>query len=156
MADQFRIEAPGLDRLETALLLFPAKVQQEATAVTWQATQQLEAQVKPLTPADLGALKNSYGSEVKAIAGGVQGIMGSNSNYGAFVEYGTKPHWPPISAIEPWAQRHNIPAFLVARAIAKRGTKAVKMMEKTYKAQYNNIVNLYERMIARVVGGFGL
>lgn len=44
-------------------------------------------------------------------------------SYAAVIEFGSKPHWPPISALEGWADRHGIPAYLVARKIAREGTK---------------------------------
>ena len=44
------------------------------------------------------------------------------AKYAGFVEEGTRPHFPPIKAIQGWADRHGIPAFLVARKIAREGT----------------------------------
>lgn len=53
--------------------------------------------------------------------------------YAAVQEYGSKPHWPPISALEGWAQRHGIPAFLVARKIATEGTKPRPFWQPTWE-----------------------
>lgn len=53
--------------------------------------------------------------------------------YAAPLEYGSKPHWPPISALEGWAQRHGIPAFLVARKIAMEGTKPRPFWQPTWE-----------------------
>lgn len=53
--------------------------------------------------------------------------------YAAAIEYGSKPHWPPISALEGWAERHGIPAFLVARKIAREGTEARPYMQPAYE-----------------------
>lgn len=64
--------------------------------------------------------------------------------YWKYVEYGTKPHFPPISAIEGWIQvKPIIPdsrtgkvpttrqlAFMIARSISKNGTKAYHPLEK--------------------------
>jgi phage gpG-like protein len=50
--------------------------------------------------------------------------IGPTVDYGAYVEFGTQPHFPPLAALEDWARKHGIPAFLVARAIARRGTFA--------------------------------
>jgi hypothetical protein len=33
----------------------------------------------------------------------------------------TKRWWPPVSALQGWADRHGITPFLVARAIATKG-----------------------------------
>lgn len=43
--------------------------------------------------------------------------------YALYVEEGTKPHFPPIKAIQGWADRHGIPAFVVAQSIATWGTQ---------------------------------
>ncbi len=43
----------------------------------------------------------------------------------AAVAHGTRPHWPPWgpgSDLARWAAQKGIPAFLVARAISRRGT----------------------------------
>lgn len=53
--------------------------------------------------------------------------------YAAAVEYGSKPHWPPISALQGWADRHNIPVFLVARKIARDGTKPRYFWQQTFE-----------------------
>lgn len=44
-----------------------------------------------------------------------------------YLEDGTKPHWPPIADITPWADDKGIPPFLVARSIARKGTVAHRM-----------------------------
>lgn len=54
-------------------------------------------------------------------------------NYAAAIEYGSKPHWPPISALEGWAERHGIPAYLVARKIAREGTEARPYWQPAYE-----------------------
>lgn len=59
--------------------------------------------------------------------------------YVAYVEYDTRPHFPPLDAITPWAKRHNRIPFLVARAIAKHGTKGAHMFEKGYKESTDDI-----------------
>ena len=65
--------------------------------------------------------------------------------YWKYLENGTKPHFPPISAIEKWITvKHIIPttrsgrvpstkqlAFLIARSISENGTKPTKILQKT-------------------------
>lgn len=58
--------------------------------------------------------------------------VGSNSRTLRWGEFGTglksedptatkKRHWPPSSALDPWARAHSTTGFLVARAIGRRG-----------------------------------
>jgi hypothetical protein len=62
--------------------------------------------------------------------------------YAAAVEEGTRPHMPPSSALLLWVkQKLHVSeekqamsiAFLIARAIAKRGTKAIHMFDQAIK-----------------------
>ena len=62
-----------------------------------------------------------------------------------YLEYGTRPHFPPIDAIEQWitvkrivprSYNGKVPttrqlAFLIARSISINGTKATKLLHKT-------------------------
>lgn len=61
--------------------------------------------------------------------------VGPQADYAAAVETGSKPHWPPYgdgSSIADWANLKGIPAFLVARSIARKGTKAHPFVKPTY------------------------
>lgn len=65
--------------------------------------------------------------------------------YWKYIENGTRPHFPPISAIEKWISvKRIIPstksgkvpttkqlAFLIARGISKHGTQPTKLLQKT-------------------------
>ncbi len=55
------------------------------------------------------------------------GMLKPPEEYAKYVEWDTRPHFPPIKAIAEWAHRHNMVPFLVARAIARHGTKGAHM-----------------------------
>lgn len=72
---------------------------------------------------DRGRLRNSIGTETTSNR---ERSVGSNVDYAPHVEFGTSPHFPPPDALEGWARRHGFGeggGFLVARAIARKGTK---------------------------------
>jgi len=72
---------------------------------------------------DLGNLANSI--IVDLVSGGSIAEIGPEAPYGPYVEYGTKPHFPPPDALEGWAKRHGFSsAWPICKAIAKRGLKA--------------------------------
>ena len=84
----------------------------------------VEAEAKRRSPVDTGRLRASIATDVQPFMVSI----GSNVKYAPFVEFGTRPHFPPLQAMQPWARRHGFPsgnagAFLVAKAIARRGTK---------------------------------
>jgi hypothetical protein len=75
---------------------------------------------------DTNTLIESIDYQIKQTTRGLQSEIapgGKAQDYAAAVELGSKPHWPPISALQGWADRHGIPAFLVARKIAMEGTE---------------------------------
>ena len=69
-------------------------------------------------------------------------------DYWKYVENGTKPHWPPISAIEEWVKvkklvptsvNGRVPstkqlAYLIARKISEVGTKGTESLSETLDA----------------------
>ncbi len=86
----------------------------------------VERETKKETPVDIGRLRSGVTHQL----GDYVGIVGTAVPYGAFVEYGTKPHFPPVAAVQGWANRHGAVAFLVARGISRHGTKAHHMFQK--------------------------
>lgn len=76
-------------------------------------------------------------------------------DYWRYLENGTKPHFPPIEAIERWITvKHIIPttnsgkipstkqlAFLIARGISKNGTKPTKLLQQTVDGA-DDLINL--------------
>lgn len=95
----------------------------------------VEGAARMRAPVDTGRLRNSITTELEK----TRVVVGSNLHYAPHVEFGTRPHWPPLAAMQPWARRHGFPAgragaFLVARAIARRGTKAQPYMRPALEA----------------------
>lgn len=78
--------------------------------------------------------------------------------YWKYIENGTKPHFPPVDAIERWirikplvprAYKGKVPstkqlAFLIAREISVNGTKATKLLSKTLDESDDLIDRLVE------------
>jgi hypothetical protein len=59
------------------------------------------------------------------------------ARHSAFVHLGTRPHWPPVDALVGWARRHGFAKpFLVARAIALHGTRAVPFLADAVRSRY--------------------
>ena len=79
----------------------------------------LKATIEPRFPEDVGRLE--FVSEVAAMAG-----------YAEYVEYGTRPHMPPVDAITPWAIMHGIDPWRLAYHIKHHGTKAHPFMRPAF------------------------
>jgi len=102
-------------------------------------------------PVDTGRLRASILPEVRESQNEVLGVVGSNVLYAPYMELGTRPHWPPIAALEVWARRHGMSAFLVARAISRKGTKPRKFLENAFKNSEASINRRFERALHEVV-----
>ena len=104
-----------------------------------KATLTLQRNVQTRTKIDTGRLRGSITTEVDNAPLPKWGKVGTNTTYAPYVEWDTRPHWPPIAAITPWAHRHGISPFVVALAISKHGTKGVHMFEQGLEASKPDI-----------------
>lgn len=85
----------------------------------------VEAEMKQAAPVDTGRLRTSITTNVEQL----RATIGPTVHYAPYVEFGTRPHWPPPGALQPWASRHGFPAgakgdAIVRWIISRRGTKA--------------------------------
>ena len=81
-------------------------------------------------------------------------------DYWKYLENGTKPHFPPIDALEKWiiakpiiprAMSGRVPstrqlAFLIAHRISKHGTKATKLLQNTIDNSNDLIENIVDEI----------
>jgi HK97 gp10 family phage protein len=104
-------------------------------------------------PVDTGRLRASITPEVRTEGRTVIGVVGSNLFYAPYSELGTRPHWPPLAALEVWARRHGTTAFVVARAISRRGTKAVRFLQRAVEDNQQRIVTILDRAVGKIVEG---
>lgn len=122
----FRVDLRGIDGMQRNIRLvrenFPELLAaaNEKTAKKIQQTAQ-----RNIKQIDAIATGKMYGGiEIASSPGGLVFAVGCTAKYAPYVEFGTKPHWPPLSAIREWCRVKGIPeraAFPIARAIARRG-----------------------------------
>ena len=84
----------------------------------------IEGRAKELAPVDTGRLR----SGVQTKLGPFRAVVAATVFYSPYVEFGTRPHFPPVEALRGWARRHRQNPWAVAMAIAKRGTRAQPFM----------------------------
>jgi hypothetical protein len=119
------IKLKGMDALMKELERQKSKTAGVKAEVLYSALQiktQAQDNARALKAIDTGNLRNSIIAETTP--NGLSAEIGSPFPYAPYVEFGTRPHFPPMEALEDWARKHKIPVFLVARAIAKRGLPA--------------------------------
>lgn len=101
---------------------------------------------KARAPVDTGRLKASIVFRWDQDSGRVY----STAPYAGFVDQGTRPHWPPVRALEGWARRHGIPAFLVARSIAEWGTEATHFISGALADTERSLPRLLQDTATRI------
>ena len=119
---QARTRIEGMERVRR-FLSDPKVVKGPLRRFLETSAQQVEKRAKEKVVSDRGRLRGSITRNIEPM----RAVVGSNLVYAPFVEFGTRPHWPPLKALQPWARRHGFPpgnrgAFLVARKIAQKGT----------------------------------
>jgi hypothetical protein len=93
------------------------------------------SKLKAKAPRDTSNMVNHIHA-IPATPGKLSVEIVADASYTVDVDKGTKPHFPPPAALIGWAKRHpykdyspEASAFLIARAISKRGTKATNFIE---------------------------
>lgn len=104
---------------------------------------------------DTGNLRSRISPGVEHTIYGWLGRVGTNVPYAPFVEYDTSPHFPPLSALEGWARRHGTSAWLVAKGIARHGTKGKHFLGKATKENRQRVYDMFEKTVRLVVVRYG-
>ena len=79
---------------------------------------------------------------------GLNAQIEATAPYAVYIEFGTKPHFPPPDALEGWAKRHGMDsAWPICLAIAKHGTPAHPFLLPAYEA----VVDAFFRRIKGIV-----
>lgn len=87
-----------------------------------------------------------------------RGVVGIGERYGAYVEFGTRPHFPPVAPIERWAKTklgQEGLGFVIARKIARRGTKAQPYVEPAFRDNAKYILDQFAFAINTLINMVG-
>lgn len=110
------------------------------------------------TPVNLGKLRQAWVTDIYGTDAGVEGKLFNPLIYALPVETGTQPHFPPVAAIEAWVRRKldvdekqvRGVAFVIARAIGRRGTRAVNMAKNGFEGSKDYVRVQYGAALARI------
>ncbi|MEI7890919.1 MAG: HK97 gp10 family phage protein [bacterium] len=116
----WEIKINNLDKIQKLIMSYPMQSAMNFNEAITKTLIAVERYAIMGAPVDTGRLRSNWRLSVQML----RGELVNTTEYAIFVAKGTKPHWPPIKAITKWANRKGIPPFLVARSIARKGTKA--------------------------------
>lgn len=159
---KLKTEIKGLEEL---VKKYPEASRESRSAKLTEALLLLERAVKLKTPEGAGPihLRDTFFSKVDFVGEQVKGIFGTPAIHGEPVEYGTRKHFPPVGPIQHWVERKlglsgshaRSVAFMIARAISRRGTKGAHMVEKGFDESEAAVMRILEEIpddIARRIG----
>lgn len=163
---KFETVFTGLDSLQAAWDQAPQIVGEELLRGMREADALLEREVKDAMPTASGLSRASIFSRETRLPEGALGVVGSALPHVAYVELGTRPHFPPVEALEDWvrqkfgytrdAQVHGA-ALAIARKIAARGTLGVGMFHRSFARLESTLDRIFtaarNRVAARLAGG---
>lgn len=159
------LDIQGWQELDAAFRMAPNIVREELLAAVTESDQLLEREVKDLTPTASGVSRASIFSREQVFGDSGLGVVGTAQPHVAYVELGTRPHFPRVEALEDWVRVklgisdekkiHGV-AYLIARKIAARGTLGVGMFHRTWARQRDAVTRRFElarnRIASRIAG----
>jgi hypothetical protein len=149
-------------RIQNALLHAPEIAFPHVQAAMLASQLLAEREIKELTPVGVGGgggLKGSISHrEPEILADNVIGLVGTPLAYAAPVEFGSRPHMPPLGPILEWVQAKMgvdpEEAEGIARAIAwkikNHGTEGAHMFEKGLAAVEPQIQDQFGAAMVRI------
>jgi hypothetical protein len=158
----YSIDIGGLKQLEANLARNPAVVREELAAAVTEADLLLAREVSERAPVGAGGAAGFKGGifHVEEINDArVVGLVSTSASHAVPVELGTRPHFPPLEPLIDWVKaKFGISgekeargaAFLVARKIALKGTKAQRPFGLTFQALEGQVAAIFDRAAARI------
>ncbi len=154
------LRVEGADRVAGALQRSPQVVATEQVRAMTRSLLLVEGDARRNVRQDTRQLMNSITHRQRMSSQTLVGEVGPSVRYGAYVERGSRPHWPPRAPLEGWARRHGVPVYAVQRAIARRGTRARPFLVPAFTKNAATIVRLFAQAgaavtveLARLSGG---
>ena len=150
-----------LKDLERLTKLYPEASAAARESRITEAILLLEREVKDRMPVGAGPihLRDTMFHSVDNYGAGIQGIRGTPAIHGEPVEYGTRPHFPPVAPILHWVENKlrltgkaaRSVAFLIARKISRSGTKGQLMFTKGFKENEAAVIRILEQIPGDIV-----
>lgn len=110
------------------------------------AGQTIKGRAQDLVPRFDGLLANSITVETDTATPMRFVRVGTNAEYAAAVEKGSRPHFPPVAAIAPWAEAKGLSPWAVAFGISRKGTRPHPFLGPALDASKPDILTLLYRM----------
>lgn len=151
MAD-FGVTFIGLEKLQAGVAAGPPTLASEVRRAMVTGSLIIEAAARTNAPKDTGRLGGSITHTISGSGANLTSKVGPSVAYGLWVEKGRGPgKMPPVAALQPWARRHGVNPYVLARAIGRKGTKPQPFLVPAFTANQGKVSALFEALGLRVV-----
>lgn len=139
-----RVSVRGADKLRAKVKKLSPEMEKKLGLHILDTALDVERDAKAAAPVNDGFLRRSIRQRAPVLSGArdsrgrfiaakhsLQRDVVTDAPYARAVEFGSRPHFPPVEPLERWAQKHPKPGgyepgdgYAIALAISKRGTRA--------------------------------
>lgn len=160
MTLELTLDFDEITKAARALGATPDVIAKEMTISMQASLDTFEQAVAVETPVNTGTLRNSIGTIIYGEPPDFSGAVATSIYYAMPVEYGRAPgKMPPVDAIKYWVIRKGIApadeadsvAFLIARAIGRRGTKGAFMFKKGFETATPRVEKYWDQALDRIL-----
>ena len=149
---RLKIEIKGDKEIARLLKRIPKEKEAEVKAEVGNIALKMQARARAYlrtAPAmDTGNLANSILAELSPTA--IEAEIGATAKYSPYVEFGTRPHFPPMEALEAWARHHGFEnAWPICKVIAERGLRARPYLTPAYDDFSGELVIRLEKVLGK-------
>ncbi len=160
MALELTLDTRELEEMLRSIPKAEGIIAENAEATMGASVDLVVGEVAARTPVNTGALRGSIAGHVRGrFPADLTGTITTPLIYGAPVEFGRQPgrKQPPLDAIELWVRRQlgisgdeaRSAAYVIARAIGRRGIKGVFMFREGFAAAEPLIIRLWQDMTGK-------
>ncbi len=150
---KFSIKA-NLNKVKDLLERSPEIFREEKEKALLEAGLLLEAEWKNRAPVGVTGL---YGKSIASQLSGDRVTVGTPVEYGMIIEYGSKPHWAPLEALEMWGERKLGSAEAGRRvwySISHHGTRPHLIATRALAASIGRIEAILKSIGERIAARF--
>lgn len=156
MPQNFSIKVNGLEELQRKFARAGQIIEKHNRPTMKKAVDLTEGNVKSFAPELSGKLKSQIEGEIRGSGLEMEGAIAPSRSIGRdvypyVVEFGRGPGMPPVASIQEKMGVGPNEAYLIARAIGRRGHKAFEYMKRGWEKSKDKVQDLFQDSLKKIV-----
>jgi len=150
----FTIKVKGLSELIAGLEKGSSLIKDSVGEAMRKSTELVKQKARRTAGSPPIVFRGELARSIQATVSAMKGKVVAGAKHAPFVEFGTRPHFPPVAPLERWAATKLGSAglgFVIARKIAERGTKAQPFFEPAVDDSLKDIERFFGLAVEKVV-----